>query len=184
MIQPGHRYRYSPRGEVRSHRGLIGVASNVERLTATTSTCTLSNLAEWEPLGIKTQILALSTELEPAPLPAPTKSTKSKPDAFEGQESELVADITKALKEQGYLVCVVGQYKAKGSGTTVGYPDMSIRRRTWPRGLTCLLEVKTASGALSPEQETLHADGWSYEARSVAEAVSALTRFESEVWGC
>jgi hypothetical protein len=184
VIVAGQRYRYSPRGEIRSHRGLVGVASNVERLTATTYTCTLSNLAEWEALGIKTQILALSTELEPAPLPEPTKCTKSKQGAFEGLESDLVADITKALREQGYLVAVVGQHKAKGSGTTVGYPDMSVRRRTWPDGLVCLIEVKTASGELSGEQEELLKLGWSYVVRSVDGAISALTRFESEVFGC
>lgn len=184
MIIAGQRYRYSPRGEVRTHRGLVGVASDVQRLTAHVSSCTLSNLAEWDALGIKTQILALSTELEPAPLPEPTKTTTATPDAYEGQEADLVAEITKALQEQGYEVCVVGQHKAKGSGTTVGYPDMSVRRRTWPDGLVCLLEVKTATGTLSPEQEDLLKLGWSYVVRSVEGAVSALTRFENEVWGC
>jgi hypothetical protein len=197
LIIAGQRYRYSPRGEILSHRGLVGVASDVQRITAHVSSCTLSNLAEWDALGIKTQILALSTELEPAPVHEPIKASKSttgtqntataaksNPGAYHGLEAKLVADITEALKAQGYLVAVVGQRKAKGSGTTVGYPDMSVRRARWPRGLACLLEVKTATGELRQEQETLHAAGWSYEVRSVADVLTALTAFEVDVWGC
>ena len=183
----GQRYRYSAKGEIRTHRGLIGVASQVANLTAITYSCTLSNVKEWGDMGIPTQITMLDGELEPIteePVTTPANPTIAPDDlGFYGAESELVATITKALQHQGYLICVVGQLHAKGSGTTVGYPDMSVRRRAWPDGMACLLEVKTATGDLSGEQEDLLKLGWSYVVRSVAGALLALTRFESAVFG-
>ncbi len=202
-ITHGQRYRYCPNGEIRSHRGLVGVASNVESLSAVTYSCTLSNIAEWGALGIATQITAMSYELEAVELDiaalkvegaklreATERSRRVREDlaitpadlGFHGAESDLVQAITDALTHQGYLVCVVGQARAKGSGTTVGYPDMSFRRAEWPRGLVCLVEVKTATGSMEPEQETLHAGGWSFVVRSVAGAISVLTQFENDVF--
>ena len=40
-----------------------------------------------------------------------------------GLESDLVTDIGKAATAMGSFVAFVGQRKAKGSGTTVGFPD-------------------------------------------------------------
>lgn len=180
----GQRYRYSAKGEIRSHRGLIGVASQVANLTAVTWSCTLSNVKEWGEQGIATQITALGYELEPVeemePSPeslAQAKPTKTTEGRFVGMESDLVADITAAAQQRGYRVCKVGQHRANGSGTTVGYPDMSFHRPEWPRGMVCLIEVKTSEGTLTKEQEGLHTDGWSYVAYSVEEAMEALTAF-------
>lgn len=184
----GQRYRVVGRDmTLRNHRGKIGVALHI-------SSCgkgwqlMLSNLAEWGSAW------CTASEIEPveeandkaAPKPAtsPGVAPKLQPDAFVGAESELVAAIKKALTAQGYLSCQIGQIKAKGSGTTIGYPDLDFRRSSWPRGMSCHLEVKTSTGAMEPEQAALYADGWSYVVRSVAEAVSALTRFENEVFGC
>lgn len=183
----GQRYRYSTRGELRTHRGLIGVASQVASLTAVTYSCTLSNVKEWGDMGIATQITALDGELElveeAEKTPEKCKPTtekipeKCKPGAFIGMESDLVALIEFAAQERGFLVCKVGQHRADGSGTTVGYPDMSFRRPEWPRGMVCLIEVKTSEGTLTKEQSELHTDGWSYVAYSVEEAMEALTAF-------
>lgn len=182
----GARYRYV--GELKAYQDKIGVASSIIKLGRIWQV-SLSNCKEWPPLGLESAIEALSTELMPV-LPASEPKDRSfgqqvtKTElAFTGLESDLVADITKALQEQEYLVAVVGQHKAKGSGTTVGYPDLSVRRRTWPDGLACLIEVKTATGELSGEQEDLLKLGWSYVVRSVAGAMSALTCFENEVFG-
>jgi hypothetical protein len=178
----GQRYRYvGTEPKYRDYRGLEGVATTVSKL-GKFWLVELSNLAQWRGLNLGSPIFVMSTELEPA-VPASVTSAPVSA-AFEGAESDLVAEITKALQEQEYLVALVGQYKAKGSGTTVGYPDMSVRRRTWPDGMACLLEVKTAEGQLSGEQEELLKLGWSYVVRSVSGAISALTRFENEVFGC
>ena len=88
-------------------------------------------------------------------------------------EDDLVEKIRRALEGLGYEMCVVGQRKAKGSGTTVGYPDLSVRHPRWPVGNVLLLEAKTAEGRLSPEQEDLHGRGWSVVVRSVEDAVEA-----------
>ena len=200
---PGQSYRYV--GEIRSHRGRVGVASNVTRLGRVWG-CTLSNIREWGAAHIATSIEVLSSELESVEAPAPvgalgdgemmrafTERSRALredldfsllADAYEGPEDELVAEITRALESAGYRVAVVGQLKAKGSGTTTGYPDMSVRGPRWPCGLACLLEVKTATGTLSPEQETFHTEGWSYVVRSVEEALRVVqatsTRFPGE----
>jgi hypothetical protein len=179
-IDQGKRYRYSPKGEIRTHRNLIGVASNVECLSAVTYSCTLSNLTGWTKLGIATQITALSTELEPVesePEPAPTKPLAP----FDGIECDLVALIEYAAQARGYLVAKVGQHRADGSGTTVGYPDLSVRRSGWPCGMACLIEVKTKGGRLSTEQEKLFDAGWSYVVWSVEGAMEALDAFEEQV---
>ncbi len=179
-LDQGKHYRYCPRGEIRSHRGLIGVASNVESHSAITYSCTLSNFSEWEKLGIAPQIKAMSTELEPAEAPAPTPPKtvqKLTEGAFAGMECDLVALIEHAAQERGYKVAKVGQHRADGSGTTVGYPDLSFRRAGWPCGMACLIEVKTATGVPSPEQERLHESGWSFVVRSVREALEALETF-------
>lgn len=91
----------------------------------------------------------------------------------DGLEDELVTQIVATLGDAGYEVCVVGQRKAKGSGTTVGYPDLSVRSPHWPVGMAMLMEAKTATGELSVEQEKLHARGWSVVVRSVDDALAA-----------
>lgn len=176
---PGQSYRYV--GEIRSHRGRVGVASNVSRLGRVWG-CTLSNIREWGAAHIAPSIEVLSSELEPVGEPAPLpKAEPSEWIGWAGPEHELVSEITKALESEGYRVAVVGQLKARGSGTTTGYPDMSVRSPRWPCGLACLLEVKTATGELSPEQETFHTEGWSYVVRSVEEALRVVQATGTEL---
>lgn len=173
---PGQSYRYE--GERRSHYGRVGVASGIIKRGRVWE-CVLANHAAWTKAGIDPTISVLSSELEPWSPPMP--DTHQSSDAFDGPESELVAEITKALETAGYRVAVVGQLKAKGSGTTMGYPDMSVRRPTWPRGMVCLLEVKTATGTLLPEQETFHAGGWSFVVRSVEYALQVVAGFQAGI---
>ena len=100
------------------------------------------------------------------------------PEPLPLSESAIVRAIIDELGRMGYEVLVVGQRKAKGSGTSTGYPDLSVRRQGWPQGLALLLEAKTADGELSPEQEKLHARGWSHVPRSTEDALLALYRTE------
>lgn len=93
-------------------------------------------------------------------------------------EAAIVRAIIDELAALGYETLVVGQRKAKGSGTTTGYPDLSVRRQGWPKGLALLLEAKTDAGELRPEQADLHGRGWSYVARSTEEALKAVYRTE------
>ena len=93
-------------------------------------------------------------------------------------EARIVDAITDAATALGYRVARVGQGIARGSGTTVGYPDLSIRRRGWPVGVVCLVEVKTLRGRLSEEQQALHDQGWSFVARDARQALLALYRTE------
>jgi hypothetical protein len=93
-------------------------------------------------------------------------------------EAAIVQAIIDELAALGYETLVVGQRKAKGSGTTTGYPDLSVRRQGWPQGLALLLEAKTADGTLRPEQADLHERGWSFVPRSAYDALLALWRTE------
>ena len=178
--ESGQRYRYI--GECRAYKGLAGTASSVVPMGRIWSLM-LSNVRDWPELRLPaTGIEVLSTEIaevESAPELQPETAATPATTAFEGAESVLVADITAAAKEAGYLVCVVGQGIAKSGGSTVGFPDMSFRRKSWPVGMACLLEVKVSGGRLSSEQMTLHEAGWSRIAWSVSGAMAAITAFES-----
>ena len=98
-----------------------------------------------------------------------------------GSEDDLVQAIREALEAEGYEMCVVGQRKAQGSGTTVGYPDLSVRHPRWAVGMVVLLEAKTAEGRLSPEQEKLHGRGWSVVVRSVEDALAAVRERDEDL---
>lgn len=119
-----------------------------------------------------------SHEASPAPQSTqrPARATERGEDVL---ERTIVARIISKLEEAGYDVCVVGQRQARGSGSTEGYPDLSVRRSTWPRGLCVLLEVKTATGKLRPAQQELHDDGWSHVVRSAEDALAALSEIDN-----
>lgn len=90
-------------------------------------------------------------------------------------EGDTVADIRKTLHALGYLTAVVSQRGGKGSGTTEGYPDLSVRHRDWPRGVCVLIEAKRpVGGVLSKGQRELHADGWSHVCNSVESTLAAV----------
>jgi len=202
---------YTYTGPIKSHHGLFGTASSVRRLTGRVWLVDLANHKEWTRLGIEPSLVDVpSTELEPleatpAPThktPAPARQPKPKvqplapstlfsgpeecaetePEAWQGLEDELAQECIKWLESEGYQWAVVGQKDARGSGTTVGYPDLSLRSPSWPRGFWVLVELKTSEGTLSKEQEGIHDDGGSFVVRSVAalervaEAVSARAR--------
>ena len=58
-----------------------------------------------------------------------------------------------------------------GTGTTPGVPDLIVSHELWPIGLWIGIEMKSATGALSPAQRLLRAQGRIFVARSAAEAV-------------
>lgn len=93
-------------------------------------------------------------------------------------ESAIVRAIIDELAALGYETLVVGQRKAKGSGTTTGYPDLSVRRQGWPKGLALLLEAKTDTSELRPEQAELHGRGWSHVVRDPYDAMRSVYQTE------
>lgn len=165
---------YTIVGGPSSHRGLTGYASNV-RPYGRGYMLWVGNVREWGALGIDATVELHSSEIEPAqPMhPAPA-APATKPSDHDGPEDELVGEITKALESEGYRVAVVGQRKAKGSGTTTGYPDMSVRHPSWPQGMACLIEVKVGRNGLTPEQAELYLAGWSHVARCIDDAFRAV----------
>ncbi len=180
----GATYRFV--GELSAYRGRTGVLSGVNK-RGRQWFGTLSNHGEWLKAGLAGQIEVIDTELVLVSAPAQTGKIGKLPAwagaSFDGMEADLVALIEYAAQERGYEVAKVGQFRADGSGTTVGYPDMSFRRPSWPRGLVCLIEVKTKTGSLSPEQQKLNDAGWSFVARSVDDALVLLDIFETVLKG-
>ena len=172
----GATYRFI--GDSAAYRGRTGVLSGVRRQGRNWFGY-LSNHAEWMKSGLPPQIEVIDTELVLVSTPAAKPTAQPQPStAFDGIEADLVALIEYAAQERGFEVAKVGQHRADGSGTTVGYPDMSFRRPSWPRGLVCLIEIKTKTGALSPEQQKLSDQGWSFVAKSVEDALVLLDIFE------
>lgn len=96
-------------------------------------------------------------------------------------EAAIVRAIIDEMAALGYETLVVGQRKAKGSGTTTGYPDLSVRRQGWPKGLALLLEAKTDTGELRPEQADLHGRGWSHVVRSAYDAMRSVYQTECAI---
>ena len=181
-LTEGATYRFI--GDSAAYRGRTGVLSGLRRQGRNWFGY-LSNHAEWMKSGLPPQIEVMGHELELVCSPAAKPTAQPQPSFvdFDGEEQDLVEDICTELTRRGYLVCVVGQRKAKGSGTTVGYPDMSFRCPQWPRGMACLIEIKNADGEMTREQRNLHNQGWSYEARSVAEVIECLSIFSSSIGG-
>lgn len=104
--------------------------------------------------------------------------------AGDATERLLVARIISKLESAGYEVLRVGQYKAKGSGTDEGYPDLSCRHpATFPPGIACLLEVKTADGRVRKRQAELNAAGWSHIVRSAEQALEVMDNAARQVAG-
>jgi len=191
---------YTYTGPIKSHHGLFGTASSVRRLTGRVWLVDLANHKEWTKLGIEPSLTdVLSSEIEPmeaTPAPAPSRQPRPKvqplayslfpnseecqsghePEAWQGLEDELVQECIKWLVGAGYQWAVVGQKDARGSGTTVGYPDLSLRSPSWPRGFWVLVELKNAEGSLSKEQEDIHGGGGSFVVRSVAELEQVAAR--------
>lgn len=68
-----------------------------------------------------------------------------------GLEKDLVADCQRVAERMNAWVAVVGQRRAKGSGTTIGYPDLTL----FCSGQVRLIELKrtktadTAKGVLN-----------------------------------
>lgn len=63
-------------------------------------------------------------------------------------ERDLVQQCRERARAMGAFLAEVGQYKARGSGTTVGYPDLTLICS----GKVVLIECKTPEGKLTPGQ--------------------------------
>ncbi len=95
-------------------------------------------------------------------------------------EAELQLLIVMWLRHKGYEVSEIGQYfQSQRKVNSVGYPDLSIRYRTWPRGMALLLEVKRpGTGRLSVAQKTFFDAGGSFVVHSLEDAQEAIKDFE------
>jgi hypothetical protein len=89
-------------------------------------------------------------------------------------EKDLVRSICQELEAHGFVVLQVGQLRARGSGTTVGTPDLFAARP--PVNQWVGMEVKLAGGQVRVEQQALVDLGVSIIVRSVDEAVAAAER--------
>lgn len=63
-------------------------------------------------------------------------------------EKDLVSDCLEAARAMGAFLEVVGQRRAKGSGTSIGFPDAVLSCS----GRVCLIEFKRPGGRLSAGQ--------------------------------
>lgn len=99
--------------------------------------------------------------------------------------------IIEALRWKGYTVLQTtvrfrrcqscGTYPAKAHyGADPGVPDLLVTRSTWPPAVFRGMEVKSATGKLSPAQKDLAADERVVVVRSVDEALAAVERWEKE----
>ena len=103
------------------------------------------------------------------------------------RESDVQAQILDALEFLGYTVQVTSERRhgpGGGHGQTKGIADLLVRRsdqNPWPVGVWTQLEVKTSTGALTPEQcESEKADGL-IVVRSAEEAIRALVQVDLEL---
>lgn len=90
-------------------------------------------------------------------------------------ESDVVDAIQGEFEGRGWRVLRVGQRRAKGSGTTVGCPDLFLRDPGWPRAMWFGCEVKGPGGHVRPEQQALADAEGIIIVRSVTEAVEAVS---------
>lgn len=110
----------------------------------------------------------------------------------EASHKKLMQETADLLRAHGYEVAVVGQLKAKGSGTTVGFGDMPIGLPGQPFWI--LGEAKVGSDKPSDEQQRFIDMGLMFEFRSPEEALQkanwefrddccdeAAARFEAEI---
>lgn len=88
-------------------------------------------------------------------------------------EKALVQAITRALTDRGWRVCHVGQFVAKGSGTTVGFPDLvAIKPACAPYpAIIRLLEVKYGKNKPTADQQAFVEMGAAAIVWSVADAL-------------
>jgi hypothetical protein len=63
-------------------------------------------------------------------------------------EKELISQCKKAARAMGGFLCNVGQLRSRGSGTTVGFPDLVLICS----GKVLLIEAKLPRGRLSEGQ--------------------------------
>lgn len=87
-------------------------------------------------------------------------------------EKLLVARIVHVLESRGCVVIQTGQRKAKGAGNTVGAPDLFATRSVFHYWIG--MEVKTAEGRPSKEQQELIDAGKVFLVRNEQQALDAM----------
>lgn len=113
------------------------------------------------------------------------------PTRIRDTESNVQRGIIERLTLAGYTVvvtsrirrgsrCRCGQWNvpAGGDGVTRGCPDLFVTHHAWPTAVWLGLEVKTATGRVSPEQQRLADDSRIVIVRSQDDAVIAVESYE------
>lgn len=119
------------------------------------------------------------------PLPAPETRAAAVPGVsgrrslgqrmIDLAESDVVDAIQGEFEARGWRVLRVGQRRAKGSGTTVGCPDLFLRDPGWPRAMWFGCEVKGPGTHVRREQQALADADAIVVVRSLAEMMEAVS---------
>jgi hypothetical protein len=115
---------------------------------------------------------SITPEISQSVTPLPKKAIKPPQE----REAGLVDAIVKVLQLNGFEVLKVGQWRADRAGNTPGTPDLWVRPQDSTKPLWLGMEVKTATGTLSPAQKDLHKRGATVVVRSPQEALDAARK--------
>jgi hypothetical protein len=104
--------------------------------------------------------------------PQTRETAKSVQSAIDSEKA-LVQAITRALTVRGWRVCHVGQFVAKGSGTTLGFPDLVAIKPADPPypAIIRLMEVKFGRNKPTLEQRAFYEMGAAAIVWTVADAL-------------
>lgn len=109
--------------------------------------------------------------------------TWDRPAALE-LEKDLVEQCRQSAEAMGAMLCVVGQRKAKGSGTTKGFPDLVLL----DHGHIKLIEAKrgktpdTPHGTLNNDQAIFIGKALAHQVK--VEVIDSVQQFEAIVNSC
>lgn len=119
------------------------------------------------------------------------RATRPRGQRIPESEAQVQAAIIERLTLAGYTVvstsrirrgsrCRCGQWNvpAGGDGVTRGCPDLYVTHHAWPTAVWLGLEVKTATGRVSPEQRRLADDCRIVIVRNQDDAILAVESYE------
>lgn len=107
------------------------------------------------------------------------RKAQASPTVSESHLQKLIVDYLEVL---GFVVIQTGQFgmSPERKVNTVGTPDLIVHHPRWERGKCLVIELKTAIGTLSKEQQAFYDAGVSYVVRSLERLEIILQQPE---WG-